>query len=125
MLRLPQHDLENWRIRINKEQQANAKWEDWWGWMAEKDDSAAETKIMGNTKSMINAKEVAPPMFTDKEYLKNYFDSMAPQDKYNTPVTSAQTIGWKSGKQRKPLEPPNLRTSYGRVNARLETNDPR
>ena len=27
------HELENWRIRIRKEEFSSAKWEDWWGWM--------------------------------------------------------------------------------------------
>ena len=28
-----QHELENWRIRIRREEGCADKWEDWWGWM--------------------------------------------------------------------------------------------
>ena len=27
------HELENWRIRIRREEGCADKWEDWWGWM--------------------------------------------------------------------------------------------
>ena len=58
-------ELENWRIRIRKEEASSAKWEDWWGWIVKHnpsaDEAAARTEF-GNMKSMIN---VSAPLSWD------------------------------------------------------------
>ena len=79
-------------------------------------------ELKGNTKSLINAKDVPAPGFASSEFLKSHYGSMLPEDKFHTPQLISHNYGWAG---RKPLEPPSLRANFGRVNARLETNDPK
>jgi hypothetical protein len=120
--------LENWRILIKKEEASAAKWEDWWGWMvktnpaAAADEEEAKQEFFGNTKSMINAHEIEVPGFASKDFLKAHYGSMTPHDKFVTPQLESHKVGWRA--VRKPLENPSLAPRHGRVNARLDTNDP-
>lgn len=89
----------------------------------QEEDRAKDSKeLQGNTKSLINAKEVPAPNFASSEFLKAHYGSMLPEDKFHTPQLVSHNYGWAG---RKTLEPPALRSNFGRVNARLETNDPR
>ena len=50
-------ELENWRIRIRKEEASSAKWEDWWGWIVKHNPNAV-SKLFQAEKQ--NNKHVAP-----------------------------------------------------------------
>ena len=113
-----QHELENWRIRIKKEEASNEKWEDWWGWMVDEKGGGEDTKkIVGNTKSMINTKDVPAPMFVTKEYLQSHYSSMLPGDKFETAPLESHKYGWRSKNAIVGLQT-SLQQNFGRVNAR-------
>ena len=80
-----------------------------------KEEGAGATKVVGNTKSMLNTKDVPAPMFVTKEYLQSHYGSMGPGDKFLGPQLESHKYGWRS---KKPLEPPQLRENFGRINAR-------
>lgn len=83
--------------------------------MKEEDRPAASETIKGNTRSMINTKDLPAPMFTTGESVKQHYGSFVPTAKYATPQLESHKYGWRS---KKPLEPAALRTNFGRVNAR-------
>jgi len=133
-----QHELENWRTRIGQEDKCAEKWEDWWGWMVKEEDRAKVGEVKGNMKSLINAKDMPTPAFAGSQFLKAHYDSMMPAEKFHTPTLESHKCGGALGVigGRKPfegtgqavganpLEPLGLSQRFGRVNARLETNDP-
>ena len=86
----------------------------------------------------INAKDVSRPAFAGSKMLRAHYNSMMPAEKFHTPTLESHKYGGKLGAigsrqpfadtgQKvgvNPLEPIGLSTRRGRVDARLETNDP-
>jgi hypothetical protein len=105
---------------------------------AQEEDRKNIADVKGNTKSLINAKDMPKPAFAGSQMLRAHYRAMMPEDKFNTPTLESHKYGGKLGaigsrepfkgtKQKmgaNPLEPLGLSTRYGRVDARLSTNDP-
>ena len=105
---------------------------------AQDEDRATLDDVQGNTKSFINAKDVPKPSFAGSQMLKAHYGSMLPSEKYFTPTLESHKYGGKLGAIGRrnpfagtgqalganPLEPLGLATRRGRVDARLEMDDP-
>ena len=107
--------------------------------LAQEEDRKDLSDIKGNTRSLINAKDMPKPAFAGSEMLRAHYGAMMPADKFHTPTLESHKTGGALGvigsRQpfagnpnmvlgANPLEPLGLSTRYGKINARLETNDP-
>jgi len=116
----------NWAVRIASEGKSADVWQSRWGWMVDAEhrnpDAAADEEVNVSNTNMICARDdIKKPEFQDPKYLKEFYKSMDPQEKFDVPRLSSHKVGWRAYK---PIEIAALAPRYGKVDARLITDKP-